>query len=138
MTLLDDVSTAVVSAATAASYVASQVHLGFSQAWLTVIIILGIGLLGLLGVKEGAGVTTGVLAFHVRFQDLPTDTFPHILPRKQLVTMLVLFLSAVVHWGTHGNAILRENWLTGQPGSAAGVAKSIFQGVCLGFLSITG
>lgn len=67
MTLLDDVSTAVVSAATAASYVVSQVDLGFSQAWLTVIIILGIGLLGLLGVKEGAGVTTGVLAFHVRF-----------------------------------------------------------------------
>lgn len=65
LTLLDDVLCAVVSAATASSYIAHQGHLPFPDAYLTVIILGGIGLTCMSGVKLMARATSALLAFHV-------------------------------------------------------------------------
>lgn len=65
MTLLDDVATSVVSAATSGAYLASQVHLPFDAALVPVFLIIAVGLLGLLEVHGGAGITSGALAIHV-------------------------------------------------------------------------
>ncbi|KAL8293338.1 hypothetical protein RQP46_000039 [Phenoliferia psychrophenolica] len=119
ITLLDDAVIAVVSAATASSYLAEQGHLPFSYEVLTVIILVGITVLCFSGVRNTAGATSICLIIH-------------------LSCMFALFIAGVVHWGRNGNAILRENWEAGQPGSATKIAKEIFYGVCLGFLGATG
>ncbi|KAI5477825.1 amino acid transmembrane transporter [Pseudohyphozyma bogoriensis] len=119
VTLLDSIATSVVSAATAATYIADQVSVPFNEAWLCVLIVLFVGIVGLLGVKESAGVQTGLLSFH-------------------LGCMAALFIAACVHWGKIGNEVLRQNWHSEQPGSASGIASQIFMGVCIGFLGVTG
>lgn len=57
---------------------------------------------------------------------------------SQLLTLAVLVLSALVHWGQQGNIVLRANWHAGQIDSAGGIAKAVYQGVCIAFLGVTG
>jgi hypothetical protein len=52
--------------------------------------------------------------------------------------MAALMIASVVTWIQHGNDTLRNNWNAGQPGSASGVARDIFNGICLGLLGVTG
>lgn len=55
----------------------------------------------------------------------------------QCLTMLALFIAAVVHWGKEGNAIISSNW-SARPVGGASIAKSIFDGICIGLLGVTG
>ncbi|BGP49658.1 hypothetical protein JCM10450v2_005561 [Rhodotorula kratochvilovae] len=110
LTLLDDVATSVVAAATASSYIADQAQGTVGTTWMTIVLLVAIAVIGLVGVRGTASVTLATLGFH-------------------LLTLAVLMLSAIVHWGQHGNETLRTNWRAGQVGSAGGIAKAVFQGV---------
>jgi hypothetical protein len=52
--------------------------------------------------------------------------------------MAALMIASVVTWIKHGNETLQENWVLNKPGSASGVARDIFNGICLGLLGVTG
>lgn len=140
LTLLDDVATAVVAAATAGSYFASEVSLPFDDAWMTVVFLCAIALIGLLGVKGTAEVTAGLLLIHVSLLALSchlitlTDSFFAL----KLLTMAMLSVAGIVQWAKMGNDILRANWTDYQPGSASGVVRQIFLGLCVAFLGVTG
>ncbi|KAF7313066.1 AAAP amino acid permease [Mycena kentingensis (nom. inval.)] len=126
--LLDFTSTAVVSAATASSYItaelASQHQHSVPPAALTLSILTLFALISLLGLKESARIAAGVLSFHI-------------------LTMVMLAGAAVVHLGVSRGetAVLAQNWRignAGQLGSAMGVSEQIFKGFCLGMLGLTG
>jgi hypothetical protein len=142
LTLLDDVCTSVVSAATAAAYIAGQVTLPFDVAWMTVIFIVGIAIVALLGVKGSAEAMTTILICHVRspivrawLSGVETEQRFCAL---QLITIASLAIAGVIHWATMGNGVLKENWVEGQAGSASAIAKQVFLGVCVAFLGVTG
>ncbi|KAF8654813.1 hypothetical protein AX16_003382 [Volvariella volvacea WC 439] len=117
--LLDFSSTTVVSAATAASYLAGEVHLPFPY-WVAAIFILVLfTLVSLTGIKESARLALAVLTFHI-------------------CTMVALMIASAVHWGRIGNFQLRENWTQYRAHSSQGVAHQIFNGICLGMLGLTG
>jgi amino acid transporter len=65
--LLDFASTAVVSAATATSYIANEVDLPFPSFVCTFAILVVFTVVCLTGVKESVRVAFVVLVFHVRF-----------------------------------------------------------------------
>lgn len=139
-TLLDDVATSVVSAGTAAAYIATEAGLRIDVA-LTVILIIGIALFGLVGIKGNAEVMTGILVFVSRPlapARRATELMPVLHAEQHLLTFAMIFVAGAIHWGQVGNAVLRENWTTSQPGSAGGIVKQIFLGVCVGFLGVTG
>ncbi|KAH9474571.1 hypothetical protein JR316_0013033 [Psilocybe cubensis] len=126
--LLDFASTAIVSAATAAAYLAGELGSGDSglpfPTWVGAVLVLVLfTLVSLWGVRESARIALGVLGVHV-------------------LTMLVLAITACVHWASIGTAQLRANWaLGGGPGegrSAGAIAKQVYYGVCLGMLGLTG
>ncbi|GAA6016219.1 hypothetical protein JCM10207_000435 [Rhodosporidiobolus poonsookiae] len=118
LTLLDDIATSVVAAATAASYISDQGVPG-ATTWLTIVLLVGIAAISLVGIKGSAGVTLATLAIH-------------------LITLSILFVSAIVHWGKHGNSTLARNWHEHQLPSASSIVKSLYQGVCIAFLGVTG
>ncbi|KAF9531070.1 AAAP amino acid permease [Crepidotus variabilis] len=120
--LLDFASTAIVSAAIAATYLAGEVPALPFPTWAGAIMVLAIfTVISLLGVRESARVAFGLLFFH-------------------LLSMAVLIIAASVAWGKAGSSQLRENWKTGTSGhtSPSAVAKQIFFGICLGVLGLTG
>lgn len=65
LTFLDDIATAVVSAGFAATYLVAQVTIPIPISVLAILITVGVGCLGLFGLKNGAGVTCSILIFHV-------------------------------------------------------------------------
>ncbi|SCZ95050.1 BZ3500_MvSof-1268-A1-R1_Chr11-3g03569 [Microbotryum saponariae] len=115
LTLLDDVCTAVVGAATGAAYIPVE----WNVPWMTVILIIAVTLIALSGVKGSAEVTTAILIFH-------------------LLTLAMLALFGIVHWAKEGNGVLRSNWIDHQAVGAGQVVKQIFLGVCVAFLGVTG
>ncbi|KAG6917339.1 hypothetical protein DXG01_002910 [Tephrocybe rancida] len=117
--LLDFASTSVVSAATAASYLAGEVQLPFPEYAFAILVLLLFTIISLLGVKESARIALVVLLFHVG-------------------TMLVLIISSCVYWGKTGSKQLMDNWHSGSAHSPSSVAHEIFNGVCLGMLGLTG
>ncbi|KAG8216085.1 hypothetical protein J3R82DRAFT_8086 [Butyriboletus roseoflavus] len=64
--LLDFAATAVVSAATAISYLAGEVALPFPLYVGTLLVFILFTAVSLMGLRESARVASGVLAFHVR------------------------------------------------------------------------
>ncbi|KAJ7764169.1 amino acid permease-domain-containing protein [Mycena maculata] len=117
--LLDFTASSVVSAATAATYLAGEVALPFPT-FVAAAVILGIfALVSLSGLKESARLAFVVLAFHC-------------------ATMLALGVLAAAHWAKIGNTQLRQNWVQGQAPSASEVARQLFYGFCLGMLGLTG
>jgi hypothetical protein len=55
--------------------------------------------------------------------------------------MVILCVSAAIHWGHIGNGQLKENWNTGlERGGASGaqILKQIYHGFSLGMLGLTG
>ncbi|KAF5384450.1 hypothetical protein D9615_003405 [Tricholomella constricta] len=117
--LLDFASTSVVSAATAASYLAGEVALPFPPFVGAIFVLTIFTIVSLSGVKESARIALVVLLFHVG-------------------TMAVLIISSSIHWGKNGIGQLRENWHVGSAPSASAVAREIFNGFCLGMLGLTG
>ncbi|GLB39740.1 putative amino acid permease [Lyophyllum shimeji] len=117
--LLDFASTAVVSAATAASYLAGEVTLPFPPFVGAISVIVVFTLVSLAGLKESARIALVVLSFH-------------------LATMAVLIVSSSIYWGKTGVDQLRDNWYAGSAPSASVAARHIFNGFCLGMLGLTG
>jgi amino acid transporter len=72
----------------------------------------------LLGVRESSGVTLSICVFHC-------------------LTMLMLVVASIIHWAKEGNEIVSANWQTGPSGSS-GISQSIFNGICIGLLGVTG
>ncbi|EJD46997.1 hypothetical protein AURDEDRAFT_113597 [Auricularia subglabra TFB-10046 SS5] len=119
ITLLDNLATAVVSAATSTVYIEGDVDLPFSPVWLTVILLLLFSIVAASGLRESASLAFVILAIHV-------------------VTMIALMLASIVSWARHGNAVLTANWAAARPPGVADALRSIFYGVCLSFLGMTG
>lgn len=118
--LLDFSATAVVSAATAMSYLDGEVTLPFSTVVGSILIILLFALVYLSGVRDSAKMAFTIMMLHV-------------------VTMITLFVASAVAWRQRGNAQIRENWVRGTEGlTAAAVARDIFNGICIGVLGLTG
>lgn len=118
---LDFASTSVVSAATASTYLAGEVALPFPDWVGTAIVFLLFVCISLSGLRDSARIALSVLSFHA-------------------LTMLVLIIFAVVHWGRIGNGQIQENWHIGlaRHGSSAEILKQIYYGFSLGMLGLTG
>ncbi|BGP01506.1 hypothetical protein NBRC10513v2_005148 [Rhodotorula toruloides] len=119
LTLLDDIATSVVAAATASSYIAEQANHGVGEPWLTIVLLVGIAGISLVGMRGSASVTLTTLTIH-------------------LLTLAILMLASVAHCARNGNSTLAANWHAGQVGSAGKIAKAIYQGICIAFLGVTG
>ncbi|KAH8829237.1 amino acid permease-domain-containing protein [Flagelloscypha sp. PMI_526] len=117
--LLDFASTAAVSAATASSYLNGEVRVPF-PVWVgTLIIVVLFALAALCGVKESAKIALAQLTFHA-------------------VTMIVLIGFAANQWRVNGNFVLKSNWHHWRSQPFGPVARQIFNGYCLSFLTLTG
>ena len=139
--LLDFAATAVVSAATATSYLAGEVALPFPHYIGVLLVFVLFTVISLMGVRESARIASGVLAFHVGFcRSLHESRQTNLWGYFQLLTMLGLATASIVAWASTGNLQLRENWVAGQAGlsSAASILKQAFKGVCIGMLGLTG
>lgn len=66
ITLLDAATTVVVSAATASSYLSSEVHPSFPPFVITILLLLGFAILCLSGTRDSARMACGILGLHVR------------------------------------------------------------------------
>ncbi|KAF8558693.1 hypothetical protein OG21DRAFT_1481374 [Imleria badia] len=119
--LLDFAATAVMSAATASSYLAGEVTLPFPLYIGALLVFVLFTAVGLLGLRESARIASGVFAFH-------------------LLTVLVLAIASIVAWASVGALQLRENWVAGQAGlsSPVSILKQVFNGVCISMLGMTG
>ncbi|KAL0945974.1 hypothetical protein HGRIS_012252 [Hohenbuehelia grisea] len=117
--LLDFAATSVVSAATAASYLAGEVSIPFKSFVVTILVLVLFTLISLTGIKESARLASSVLAFHV-------------------LTMVVLIIISCIHWGRVGRGQLKQNWVEGQVHPTSSLLHSVYNGVCLGMLGLTG
>ncbi|KAF8911346.1 amino acid permease-domain-containing protein [Mucidula mucida] len=117
--LLDFASTAVVSAATAASYLSAEVALPFPSFVGAIIVLVLFTIISLSGMKESARLALAVLSLHIG-------------------SMVALIVASAVHWGRIGNAQLEQNWHTHSASSGSDIAHQIFNGFCLGMLGLTG
>lgn len=66
VTLLDDIATSVVAAATASVYISDQSRGIVAADWMTIVLLGVIAAVGLIGVRGSAGVTLATLGLHVR------------------------------------------------------------------------
>ncbi|KAG5456035.1 MAG: amino acid permease-domain-containing protein, partial [Olpidium bornovanus] len=123
LSILDYVATAVVSAATAMGYLASEVsyftggQTVLPTFWLTLGVMVLIAGILFLGLRESALVATVIFTVH-------------------LVTMAVLMAAGVYRWFLVGNAQLVANWSLEPTGADA--LRRIFAGFCVGLLGVTG
>lgn len=135
---LDFASTSVVSAATASTYLAGEVALPFPDWVGTAIVFLLFVCISLSGLRDSARIALSVLSFHVCLLEYHKHqpNFSYF----QALTMLVLIIFAVVHWGRIGNGQIQENWHIGlaRHGSSAEILKQIYYGFSLGMLGLTG
>ncbi|TFK52934.1 hypothetical protein OE88DRAFT_1656621 [Heliocybe sulcata] len=117
--LLDFSSTAVVSAATAASYLAGEVTLPFPAFVGAILVLVIFTAVSLSGMKDSARVAFAVLSLHV-------------------ITLLVVWIASAVSWGRNGSQLLKDNWAAGQASSSASLVHQVFNGICIGMLGLTG
>jgi amino acid transporter len=85
---------------------------------MAIVILAAFTGLFLFGVRESSGVTLSICIFHC-------------------MTMFTLIVACVIHWVRDGNGVISENWKTGPSGSS-GIARAIFNGICIGLLGVTG
>ncbi|KAK4050620.1 hypothetical protein OIV83_003346 [Microbotryomycetes sp. JL201] len=119
LTIMDDVATSVVSAGTAASYIAAEVDREGAALWLTLALLVGFTAFGLAGIKGSAEVMSMTLSLH-------------------LLTIAMVVLASIIAWARTGNQVIAANWTESAQGTAASIAKRIFLGVCVAFLGVTG
>ncbi|CEL55150.1 hypothetical protein RSOLAG1IB_01158 [Rhizoctonia solani AG-1 IB] len=118
-TLLDAVATSVVSAATAGAYIQGETSSGAIEGWsIGLILLVSISLLALVSLRESSALTLSITIIH-------------------MLVMIALMVGAAIAWGRTGMGVLRDNWEL-RPVGSAGIARSIFNGVCIGFLGVTG
>ncbi|TDL27804.1 hypothetical protein BD410DRAFT_893978 [Rickenella mellea] len=119
LALLDYVTTAVISAATASAYISGEVSLPFPVFVGTILLAaLPVGI-SLCGLRESARTAFAILSLHG-------------------LTMTILCVTTLVAWMRAGNSQLHDNWISAQPGSASAVARQVFNGICIGMLGLTG
>lgn len=142
LTLLDAVSTGAVSAATAASYLSAETT-ALSYAVITIILLVGLCTITLVGLKDSSTLALSMVSLH-------------------MLTMIVLIIAGAISWGTSGNEIIRSNWNLAREASkfarnptgngqvsenvqmislilgSKSIARSIFDGVCVAFVGLTG
>jgi len=128
--LLDAVATGSVSAATAANYISNQVTLAdpsssvssFLQgAGVVVVLLSGMTLVSLLGLRDSASIALVMITIH-------------------LLTMSALIIAGIVQWARQGNTTLINNWHEAIEllSKGRGIARSIFDGTCIAFVGLTG
>ncbi|CAE6433205.1 unnamed protein product [Rhizoctonia solani] len=118
-TLLDAVATSVVSAATAGAYLQGEISIGSIKEWsIGLFLLIGISLIALVSLRESSAFTLTITIVH-------------------MTVMTVLMIGAAVAWARAGMGVLRDNWEL-RPTSGTGIARAIFNGVCIGFLGVTG
>ncbi|KAF8606430.1 hypothetical protein BDV93DRAFT_594682 [Ceratobasidium sp. AG-I] len=118
-TLLDAVATSVVSAATAGAYLKGEISTLAIQEWVIgLCLLVGIALVALISLRESSGLTLSITIIH-------------------MAVMTALMIAAAVAWARNGMDVLRSNWEL-RPTGSSGIARSIFNGVCIGFLGVTG
>ncbi len=120
VTALDALATGAVSASTAAAYLDGETAGRVGTTGWTVVLLAALVLVACFGFKDSTRVAVAMIACH-------------------LLTMAVLIGASAVHWARSGSAVLRDNWanaaaLTGDKP----VARAVFDGVCLGFVGLTG
>ncbi|KAF9159285.1 hypothetical protein DFQ26_006737, partial [Actinomortierella ambigua] len=118
--ILDYMATSVTSAATATAYVAAEVTLpaALSVFTLTVLVMVVFAVVTFFGVRESSTVASTVFILH-------------------LVTMLILMITATVHWVKSGNGVLVANW-SEPPVQGSSPARLIWNGFCICLLGATG
>lgn len=117
LSLLDYVTTAVVSAASATAYASGIIHLSNSIIFLiTVGVLIVFAGIVILGLKESSALAFGIFLLHC-------------------FTLTLLIVASVIRWIIQGNQVLIENWK--DPGSGNPLLD-IFNGACVGLLGITG
>lgn len=92
--LLDFASTSVVSAATAASYLAGEVHLPFHPFVPAVLVLVLFTIISLTGIKESARIALVVLLFHVSL--FTARRWTKILISTQPILFLALRISLLL------------------------------------------
>lgn len=139
LALLDAATTASVSAASFAAYLEGESVLPFPSYWLTIIVLIGFTVICLSGVKESVGLAFSMLCLHVRTNFHPEDVDIRSFDlATQIVTMTVLVITAIVHWARTGNEVIAQNWHDDPASGAGALFRSIFFGVCIGLLGLTG
>ncbi|KAF8527404.1 amino acid permease-domain-containing protein [Hysterangium stoloniferum] len=119
VTLLDSVATSTESAATAASYLGGEFDLlTASSTAITILILFGLAILCLVNIRRSSTMTLVIFIIH-------------------MTMMLVLMLASVVAWSRRGSHVLISNWDL-RPRGMSATAKAIFNGICVGFLGVTG
>jgi len=118
--ILDYLATCVVSASSAAAYLAAEVALPdkLPAFALAIIIMVVFALIAFCGIRESSTVALIIFSIH-------------------LITMLTVLIASLIHWGQIGNAILIANWNYPYPEGSSAV-KMIFNGFCVGLLGVTG
>ena len=120
ITALDAITTAAVSASTAASYLDAETPGRVGTVGWTVILLAMLTTVACLGLRDSSRVALGMMSLH-------------------LGTMAVLIVAGIVFWARQGSAILSDNWhnadllLNGKS-----VARALFDGICIGFVGLTG
>lgn len=127
ITLLDAVATGAVSAGTASAYIAGETaasHTHIDARLIAVLLLVGLAALSLLGLRDSSTVALGMFLLHV-------------------ATMGMLIVAGIVAWVRTGNGLLNDNWSLGMAtiragGAGKGIARAIFDGVCVAFVGLTG
>ncbi|KAB5594854.1 Transcription-associated protein 1 [Ceratobasidium theobromae] len=118
-TLLDAVATSVVSAATAGAYLKGEIPNLSIQEWgIGMCLLVGIALVALISIRESSSLTLSITLIH-------------------MTVMTILMIVSAVAWARAGMDVLRNNWEL-RPRDGSEIARSIFNGVCIGFLGVTG
>lgn len=127
----------MVSAATAAAYLAGEVTLPFPAYVGALLFLVIFTIISLSGLRESARLALAVLSLHVSMRCTLWKVF--YSESSQIITMLAIFLASIVAWGCQGNSQLRENWMVGRGSmSTAAMVKQVFNGICIGVLGLTG
>ncbi|SPO20620.1 uncharacterized protein UTRI_00096 [Ustilago trichophora] len=127
ITLLDAVATGAVSAGTASAYIAGETaihHAHIDERLISILLLVGLAALCLLGMRDSSTVALGMFLVHV-------------------ITMIMLIVAGILAWIRSGSSLLEENWSIGMaairaPSTGKGIARAIFDGVCVAFVGLTG
>jgi amino acid transporter len=112
------ITTAVVSAASMATYTAAETD-KVDAFWLTIVVIVAIALINLAGLKESTAVATAVFVSHMLIVGL----------------LMGMCVYRIVQRGT---GVLRDNYHATHVVSGSKITEEVFLAYCLGMLGATG
>ena len=129
ITMLDAISTAAVSAGTASAYISGEATNTQGSAvidgkLISVLLLVGLSVFCLAGIRDSSTVALCMFSLHVG-------------------SMFALLFAACVAWARMGNETMTANWRLGiaeltSPNGGKGLARAIFDGICVAFVGLTG